>query len=198
MKECRRFLTQSPFFRNCWGCAADNLWTLDMTVWHKLWLCCTVQSSFKPVLGATAVFEIARGSLHSGKLGILYNIELRVCPDQKTALQECLMPSLIPAMQEMSTIALLRGCWCLLLVWSGLQICLLKSPDLGGFPAQSRIHYHLVKSLIWYIVYLASVARCAFGDQLKTEGMTQGVHAQVAGLRWYIAGRNKLCQPWPP
>ena len=160
--------------------------------WHKLWLCCTVQSSFKP-----AIYEIARGSLHSSKLSILYN-ELRVYPDQKTALQECLMPSLIPAMQEMSTIALLRGCWCLLPVWSGLQICLLKSPDLGGFSTQSRIHYHLVKSLIWYIVYPASVARCAFGDQLKTEGVTQGAHAQVAGLWWYIAGRNKLCQSWPP
>ena len=46
-----------------------------------------------------------------------------------------------------------------------------------------KTHYHLVNSLIWYIVYLASVARCAFGDQLKTEGVTQGAHAQVNGLR---------------
>ena len=134
MKEWR-FLTQSLFFRNWWGCAADNLWTFVTWHWHKLWLCCTVQSSFEPFsvpvrrvqdesrckLGATAVYEIARGCLRTGKLSILYNIELRVCPDQKTALQEHLMPSLIPAIQEISTITLLCGDWCLLPVWSGVQ-----------------------------------------------------------------------------
>ena len=40
-----------------------------------------------------------------------------------------------------------------------------------------------VNNLIWYIVYPAAVARCAFGDQMKTEDVTQGAHAQVAGLR---------------
>ena len=33
-----------------------------------------------------------------------------------------------------------------------------------------------------YIVYPAAVARCAFGDQMKTEDVTQGAHVQVAGL----------------
>ena len=74
----------------------------------KLWLCCTVQGKCRCVLGATAVYKIAQGCLRSGKLCILYNVELRVCPVQKTA-QQCLMLSLIPAMQEMSTIALLHG-----------------------------------------------------------------------------------------
>ena len=33
-----------------------------------------------------------------------------------------------------------------------------------------------------YIVYPAAVARCTFGDQMKTEDVTQGAHVQVAGL----------------
>ena len=116
----------------------------------------------------SCIWNSTRGCLRSSKLCIIYNIELRVCPDKKTALQEHLMTSLIPAIQEISTIALLHGCWCLLPVWSGVQkVKLLKSSDLGGFSAQSRIHYLLVNGLIWYTVYPATVARCAFGDQVR-------------------------------
>ena len=196
-----------PLSHNCWRFAADNLWTLvtwqTMAVLHCTELIWTLfnpceKKEFRTNLGRcqSCIWNSTWGCLHSCKLWILYSVEFRVCPDQKTALQECLMPSLIPIMQEMSTIALLHGCWCLLHVWSGvLKLNLFVEIFRSGWIFCSRIHCHSVNSLIWCIVYPVSVARCAFGDQMKTEGVTQGANVQVAGYR---AWRCNLRQPWPP
>ena len=160
MKEWRF----SPFFP---GIAADNLniWTLVTWRYHKLWLCCTVQSSFEPSsvpvrrvqdesrckLGATAVYEIhvSHEVAYIKRLCTILSWESALTRKQLWRNAWCL--SHARDEHHRSTLWLLVSASCVI----RCAECLLKSADLGGLSAPSRINVnslnmvYFIPSKIW-------------------------------------------------